>query len=356
MPVNVLHLHIALNTSCGITRQLSSIAQWRSENISQYIAAPGGDAFERMKSRFGNIIKIKRISLFPQFISDLLVIYQLIRIKRISIVHTHHRYYALIVHCLSFFLSFRHVITVHSIVKGKRFFSYKADRIIAVSDSVKSHLLRYFHIKPEKIQLLYNCIDPGSYIPSFEVKNESFQPVIGYIGRFDWEKGTDILLSIYEKSLLNFSEVRLLLAGSGALEKMVEEFAEKYPDRVVLKKNVENISLLYEEIDIVVLPSRIDPFPFVMLESGFFKKAFIGFAVDGISEFISDGMDGILVPPDKYELLTERIKYLLINPGKRLELAENLNKKVTSSYMIDGYRKELFQLYGNLQKEPKLKF
>lgn len=350
IPVNVLHLHTALNTSCGITRQLSSIAQWRSDSYSLFIAAPGGDAFERMKFRFGNIIKIKRISLFPKFISDLMAIYQLIRKKQISIVHTHHRYFALIVFCLSFFLPFRHVITVHSIVKGKRLFSYRADRIIAVSRAVKSHLLEYFHVKPEKIQLIYNCIDPGSYSSSFEVKAKNSPPVIGYIGRLDWEKGTDILLGLYEKNLLNSSEVRLLLAGSGVLEKLVEEIAAKYPDRVSFRKNVENINLLYEEIDIVVLPSRIDPFPFVMLESGLFKKAFVGFDVDGISEFISDGIDGILVPPEKSELLTEKIMNLLINPVKMLELAENLNKKVTSNYMIDNYRKELFQLYGNLQR------
>jgi glycosyltransferase involved in cell wall biosynthesis len=35
-----------------------------------------------------------------------------------------------------------------------------SDRVIAVSESTKTDLVRFFYIPPEKIQVIYSCCDP----------------------------------------------------------------------------------------------------------------------------------------------------------------------------------------------------
>ncbi len=56
----------------------------------------------------------------------------------ISIIHSHHRYFDLIAYVVSKVLEIRTVTTVHSKVYGKKILSYKADKLIAVSESVEN--------------------------------------------------------------------------------------------------------------------------------------------------------------------------------------------------------------------------
>ena len=54
---------------------------------------------------------------------------------------------------------------------------------------------------------------------------------------------------------------------------------------------VKENAYLYSIVDIVILPSRIDPFPFVMLEAGAFKKPFIGGNTGGINEVEANNLN-----------------------------------------------------------------
>ena len=64
--------------------------------------------------------------------------------------------------------------------------------------------------------------------------------------------------------------------------------------KIKILKPVKNPYPFYSIADIVVLPSLADSFPYVMLESGLFKKPFVGTQTGGIAEFIDDGKNGLL--------------------------------------------------------------
>ena len=63
----------------------------------------------------------------------------------------------------------------------------------------------------------------------------------------------------------------------------------------------------YQLIDVFVLPSRVDPFPLVMLEAGLMKKPFIGSKVDGIAELIENETDGLLFESGNSDDLVSKI-------------------------------------------------
>ena len=79
------------------------------------------------------------------------------------------------------------------------------DRIIAVSGAVKESVVRYDHIRPEKIQVLYNGIDLSVQVilramgSSLGIKPE--EVVIGVIARLEEQKGHRVLL----EALLTYS-------------------------------------------------------------------------------------------------------------------------------------------------------
>ena len=55
---------------------------------------------------------------------------------------------------------------------------------------------------------------------------------------------------------------------------------------ITLLSSKENIYDYYNIMDLVVLPSRIEPFGIVVIEAGMMNKPFIGSNVDGIAEII----------------------------------------------------------------------
>ncbi len=98
----------------------------------------------------------------------------------------------------------------------------------------------------------------------------------------------------------------------------------------------------------VILPSRIEPFPFVMIESGSNKRAFVGGNTGGIKEFINDGEDGFLIDPRNANELAEKIIYLLNNIHTTEQLGENLYKKVKDQCDYNKYFSKVEEIYNSL--------
>ena len=86
----------------------------------------------------------------------------------------------------------------------------------------------------------------------------------------------------------------LIIIGEGEEKDFYLNYIEKNELKCKIFDPTDNITEFYKTIDILVLPSRVHPFPLVMLEAGLFEEIFIGSKVDGIAEFIDDGYDGFL--------------------------------------------------------------
>jgi len=104
----------------------------------------------------------------------------------------------------------------------------------------------------------------------------------------------------------------------------------------------------YELADVVILPSRKDPFPLVMLETGIMKKPFIGSRTGGIAEFIDDGVNGFLFEPGNADDLADKIRYVINNPEKAKSAAEELHKKVLKYCNCEDYFGRLKGIYEEL--------
>jgi glycosyltransferase involved in cell wall biosynthesis len=206
---------------------------------------------------------------------------------------------------------------------------------------VISHQLRRFcfniGVPEEKVLVLPNA--PAMSPPSLEKALQKARkkgrrryspkrPIrILFSGRFDYQKGFDrlgrVALQLQEmgvpfefqvigKAVISGSEVTLTIPGAKFLPATVEN---------------DVLTQAYVEADVVLLPSRWEGVPLVILEAMSFGNIVIATNVGAISEVIEDGKTGLLLDATQPEdslvsTMTETIAKIVADPHKYDELRQ----------------------------------
>ena len=291
----------------------------------------GGDSLDRISDNKNiklNLLDFEKDHKNPfKLIKDFFKLLKYCKKNNIDIIHTHHRYPELISVLVSKFYKVKTITTVHSFVSGLKSLSFRSEKIICVSNAVKKNLIENYPHSKNRITVFYNCIDDSFFNTKSDsrlLRNKfgfnSDDKILLFAGRISRIKGVDTLINAFVKIIALNKNVKLILLGQVEDIKISEAINgfEKY---ILVIQPTKDVQEFYEASDIVVLPSRIDPFPYVMLEAGAMKKPFIGGTTGGISEFIEDGVNGILIEPGNPDQLADKIIFLLNNPEHAAILA-----------------------------------
>ena len=143
----------------------------------------------------------------------------------------------------------------------------------------------------------------GSPLPSTEprpVKPDGAPLVVGTIGVVVPRKGTDLFVDMAERLRAQGLEADLRIAG-GLEESHVAEWANRQLERAeaagVRWLGQTDVARELREWDVMVMPSRADPFPLAVLEAMEAGVPVVGTDVDGIPEQLAGGDAGVVVPP-----------------------------------------------------------
>jgi len=355
--MKILHLQTELNLACGITRTISQIVKNSSIEFEHHLIALGGNGLSRFETFNFNptILNLNRFSL----IGDLKIYLFLLNYCKehsIQIIHSHHRSFDTIMWLLKPFLKVKTITSVQSKVYNKKLFSYKADKLIACSKTIKNHLINNFNIDENRIEVIYNGVDSASIKPvtkkeqlkqEIDIGLEGF--VIGFAGRIDFkEKGVDILLEAFKALSKQHLKIHLLLIGEGSNYNEVERYCGINKSKATLLSAKENIFDYYNLMDLIVLPSRVDPFPLTMIEAGFMKRPLIGSNVDGIAEFIEHDVNGLLFESGNTDELKQQIVKIIENKKFGATLADNLYNKVLKSFTVQKIVPHYEKLYKDI--------
>ena len=123
---------------------------------------------------------------------------------------------------------------------------------------------------------------------------------IGFLGRFHFQKGTDIFLEIIEKlNKKNPEKYLFFVKGDGDIEyeKKVFEAAKKY-NNLKIEKFDNNIKDFFTKIDLLIFPSRFEGMPITILEAGAYGAPVLASDVCGNKDLIIDNKTGFLVDLD----------------------------------------------------------
>lgn len=354
--MKILHLQPELNLSCGITKSILLIMINSSTDYNHQVIAFGGNGVFRFTAQGINpkIIKKSRFILFKS-IRMIFFLTSFCKQNKIDIIHSHHRYFDFLAYLISRFINVKTVMSVHSKVYKRKFFSFKSKILIAVSEAIKNHLMEEFFINEERIKVINNFVDPHEMFTNDELSFNRDEIglsdadfVVTFIGRFSIEKGIDVLLKAISRIQINYKQVILLMIGEGEEKNKIENYIHKNNINAKILSPAEKIFKYYKISDLIVLPSRTDPFPMVMLEAGLNNKPFIGSKVDGIAEFIEDERNGLLTEPENVNELVDAILKIVNDKDYANNIASDLNKKVLNECRLDQVLPKLEKIYSDI--------
>jgi L-malate glycosyltransferase len=343
--MNILHLHTELNKTCGITKTILLLTKNPGGEFRHFVFTLGGDNVGLFNTNGISTLVLKVNKYSPlSIIKTVKTILKICKKEEIDILHAHHRYFDFLAFIISKIIQVKRITTVQSKVFGYKWFSYKSPYLIAVSNAIKSHLVKNFKIPESRITVINNFVEEVVQVDNY-LDEEKILPsdkkIFLFIGRFSSEKGVDILVKAFQKLQSTGISVHLVMIGSGDQEAYLKSFIHENKLSAEVIAPLGNVNVYYKRAFAVVLPSRVDPFPLVMLETGIMSKPFIGSAVDGIAEFIESGKDGLLVSPGDINELFAAMKKILDEPlladsfGKDLFI--KVKQKCSTNVILPNY-------------------
>jgi glycosyltransferase involved in cell wall biosynthesis len=212
--------------------------------------------------------------------------------------------------------SAKHPLSVYKIMQNSHHFlaGYKQARKVMVGSTYMRDLLVQNGLGAEQIAILPYFFQNFEEPPPFPDPADT--PRVLFAGRLIDEKGLPHLL----RALANVSRpYRLLVAGEGPRKADYIMLADDLgiADKVEFLGwlSPEQMKKVYELAICLIFPS-IWPEPFGMVGIEAFQncRPVIAFDVGGVSDWLEDGRNGYLVPPQNIARLTERIESLLAGP------------------------------------------
>ena len=137
--------------------------------------------------------------------------------------------------------------------------------------------------------------------------------VVGTVGNFTPKKDHDTLLKAIAKMAPRHDALRLVLVGSGPLERAMRESIRSLHlvERVVFAGSRDDVAGLMPAFDVFALSSRNEGLPIALLEAMGSGVPCVATAVGGVPEIVTDGQEGFLVGPGDPDAFADALSTML---------------------------------------------
>ncbi|CAI9093345.1 OLC1v1028825C1 [Oldenlandia corymbosa var. corymbosa] len=119
-------------------------------------------------------------------------------------------------------------------------------------------------------------------------------PLIGFIGRLEEQKGSDILAAAIPKFIHKDVQIVILGTGKKSFEKQIEQLEVLYPDKArgVAKFNVPLAHKIIAGADYILVPSRFEPCGLIQLHAMRYGTIPICSSTGGLVDTVKEGYTG----------------------------------------------------------------
>lgn len=200
------------------------------------------------------------------------------------------------------------------------FFKYARIKGIAISNKIEEASKIYF--KTSNIIRIENGVEIDKFRSKVPISSRKRNNIL-HIGRFVEVKNQKLLIESI--SMISDLDLNVTFVGDGKTISDNKKLVEKLNlgDSVKFLGNRSDISSIMDKNSIFVLCSTMEGAPISIIEAMANGMAIIATNVGGVSDFIDNGKNGIIINSNSKDELAKAIKWLLQDEKKVYELSEN---------------------------------
>jgi glycosyltransferase involved in cell wall biosynthesis len=237
--------------------------------------------------------------------------------------------------------------------------AHRSNRVLTVSDASKRDILRYFHVPPAKIDVIYNAIDDRfNETPADEEivrVRERYQlnnPFVLYAGNIKPHKNLERLIESFHilRRGGGFEQVKLLIIGDeiskyATLRRAVHKYKLHKHVRFFGFVSNETLAVLYRLAAVFVFPSLYEGFGLPPLEAMASGTPVITSNVSSLPEVVGDA--ALLIDPYEPQAIADAMRRVLSEAPLRASLrARGLERVREFSWERSVGR--VHQIYGEV--------
>lgn len=248
------------------------------------------------------------------------------------------------------------------VVALEKWLAGKSNLLLVLSAGQKSTLVDRYKVAPSgKVAIVPVGIDLSRFTAEDQLLRNQFRQqyllyeselAIGIIGRLVPVKNHSYLLLCMKEVALRLPGIRLFIVGDGPMQNELLKECEQlglsatyFPENpakatVTFTSWLQNVPEVMAGLDIVVLSSKSEGTPLVLMEAMAAGKAVVSTAVGAVPELVEHGMDAVLVP--------------LNNPQEFAAEIIRLADPIAREYLGRKAREKAITHFGRLQSLTKL--
>ncbi len=227
---------------------------------------------------------------------------------------------------------------------------------IGVSDAMCDLLIgRGFD--PQTMFAIYNGVDftpvqPAltreAFFASVGLTVEPGAVVLGIAARLNPVKDIATLLRAFARLVQDVPSARLIVAGDGELAGELQQLASALcpPGSVCFPGWITDTDSFYNAIDVNLLTSLSETFPYALTEGIRMHCAVISSEVGGMPVLIENGVTGLLFPPGDDAALYRHMLRYATEPDVRRAMADRLYASTAARFSLDAtvsHQREIYQ-------------
>ena len=209
----------------------------------------------------------------------------------------------------------------------------------------------------KSIDVLPNGFEPvaeDAVRPSTLPVDEQERPLLVFVGRLSEQKGLDVLMDAWD-SLCQQGEpnARLAIAGSGELNEWLNDriASSTYPQSIAKLGRVEDSEKrwLFEQAKGVLIPSRFEGLPTVLLEAMHAGAPTVMADVNDLGRLVTEPNAGLSVTPGDSDGLVQAINALLEADENQLKTWSENGQEASKPYLWSNIVDDLLKVYKRVR-------
>ncbi len=197
-------------------------------------------------------------------------------------------------------------------------------------------------------QLIPNGVDIVRFHPApADLIDERQSQTVVCVSKMRYEKGIDVLLQAWRIVQGQLPTARLVIVGSGPLQKQIEQMAEalEVTGTVEFAGLQSDVPGQLHRGAVSVLPSRWEGMPNALLEAMACGSACVATRVSGSEDLIQHGVNGLLVTSENYEELAQALLTLLRDPELARKYGQAARATVEQGYTLEQVLNMYTEIY-----------